>query len=169
MPRPTTTFAARARPGELTLRGIFRAILHLQDTPHRIALAFGLGVFIAFSPLLGIHTGLALGLAFLFRLSRVAILAGAWINNPWTLAPMFLAGTALGCAILGVAPLSLEAIDWSLKGRVFYAALWEGMRPLLLPFVVGNTILGVIGGGLSYLVVRSLMERRRPGPAVPPA
>jgi hypothetical protein len=153
----------------VTIRGIFRAILHLQDTPHRIALAFGLGVFIAFSPLLGIHTGLALGLAFLFRLSRVAILAGAWINNPWTLAPMFVTGTALGCGILGVAPESLDQVQWSLKGRAFYEALWEGLRPLLLPFVVGNTILGVVGGGLSYLVVRSLLERRQLAPAAPPA
>jgi uncharacterized protein len=152
----------------MTLRGILRAILHVQDTPHRIALAFGLGVFIAFSPLLGLHTGLALGVAFVFRLSRVAILAGAWTNNPWTLAPMFMAGTALGCGMLGVAPESLEAIDWSLQGRAFYTALWEGVRPLLLPFVIGNTVLGVIAGALSYLVVRSVLERRALTPAAPP-
>jgi len=40
------------------------ALLLLEDTPERIALAFAIGVWIAFSPLLGIHTGLALGLAF---------------------------------------------------------------------------------------------------------
>ena len=153
----------------MKLRRAFHAILHLQDTPHRIALAFGVGVFIAFSPLLGIHTGLALGLAFLFRLSRVAILAGAWTNNPWTLAPMFMAGTALGCGLLGVSPESLESIDWSLHGRAFYAALWEGLRPLLVPFVVGNTVLGVIAGLLSYLVVRSLLERRQQLAEAPPA
>ncbi len=153
----------------MTLRGILRTVLHVQDTPHRIALAFGLGVFIAFSPLLGIHTGLALGVAFLFRLSRVAILAGAWTNNPWTLAPMFMAGTALGCGLLGVSPESLEGIDWSLHGRAFYAALWEGLRPLLLPFVIGNTVLGVIAGLLSYLIVRSVLERRAPLTVAPPA
>jgi uncharacterized protein len=146
----------------MTLRRLFHAVFHVQDTPHRIALSFGLGVFIAFSPLLGLHTGLALGLAFLFRLSRVAILAGAWTNNPWTLAPMFMAGTALGCAILGVSPESLESIDWSLHGRAFYAALWDGLRPLLVPFVVGNSVLGGIVGVIAYLVVRSLLERRQP-------
>jgi hypothetical protein len=151
----------------MTLRSAFRAVFYVQDTPHRIALAFGVGVFIAFSPLLGIHTALALGLAFLFRLSRVAILAGAWTNNPWTLAPMFMAGTALGCGLLGVSPESLEAIDWGLHGRAFYSALWEGLRPLLLPFVVGNTVLGVIAGVLSYLVVRSLLERRQPAAEAP--
>jgi uncharacterized protein len=153
----------------MKLRQAFQAIFRVQDTPHRIALAFGMGVFIAFSPLLGLHTGLALGLAFLFRLSRVAVLTGAWTNNPWTLAPMFMAGTALGCAMLGVSPESLESIDWSLHGRAFYAALWEGLRPLLLPFVVGNTVLGAIAGVLSYLVVRSLLERRQPAAEAPRA
>jgi uncharacterized protein (DUF2062 family) len=153
----------------MKLRRAIDAVFHVQDTPHRIALAFGMGVFIAFSPLLGIHTGLALGLAFLFRLSRVAILAGAWTNNPWTLAPMFMAGTALGCGLLGVSPETLESIDWSLHGRAFYEALWEGLRPLLAPFVVGNTVLGVITGLVSYLVVRSLLERRQPVAEAPRA
>ena len=64
------------------LRQVAQVLLRLEDTPGRIALAFGLGIFIAFFPLLGIHTGLALLVAFSFRLSRVAILAGAWTNNP---------------------------------------------------------------------------------------
>ena len=59
---------------------------------------------------------------------------------------MYMAGTALGCALFGVSPESLEAIDWSLHGRAFYEALWEGLRPLVVPFVVGNTVLGVIAG-----------------------
>jgi uncharacterized protein len=153
----------------MTLRGAVQMIFRVQDTPHRIALAFGMGVFIAFCPLLGFHTLLALLLAFVFRLSRVAILAGAWTNNPWTLAPMFMAGTALGCTLFGVSPESLEAIDWSLHGHAFYVALWEGLRPLLIPFVVGNTVLGAIAGLLSYLVVRTVLERRQPAAEAPRA
>jgi len=153
----------------MRLRRAMQAILHIQDSPHRIALAFGLGVLIAFSPLLGIHTGMALGVAFLFRLSRVAILAGAWTNNPWTLAPMYMAGTALGCGLFGVSPENLESIDWGLHGRAFYEALWEGLRPLVLPFVVGNTLLGVVAGIVAYGLVRSLLERRLPAAEAPRA
>jgi uncharacterized protein (DUF2062 family) len=153
----------------VTLRRAFHAVFHVQDTPHRIAVAFGMGVFIAFCPLLGFHTGLALLLAFVFRLSRVAVLAGAWTNNPWTLGPMFMSGTALGCGLLGVSPESLESIDWSLHGRAFYAALWDGLRPLVVPFVVGNSVLGLIAGLLSYVVVRTLLERRQPAADAPRA
>ena len=119
-------------------------------------------LFISFFPLLGIHTGLALGIAIAFRLSRVAILTGAWVNNPWTIAPMYTAGTLLGCAILGVSPEGLGEIDWSLHGRAFYEALYEGLRPYIVPFVVGNLVAGVVAGGLGYVFLRSVLERRRP-------
>ena len=144
------------------LRQMVRLLLHLEDTPNRVALAFGIGLFIAFFPLLGIHTGLALVIALIFRLSRVALLAGAWVNNPWTLAPMYTAGTLVGCGLLGVSPEGLADVDWSLHGRAFYAALWEGLRPFVLPFVLGNLVLGVLSGLLAYLVLRLILERRRP-------
>ena len=41
-------------------------------------------------------------------------------------------------------------------------ALWEGLRPFVLPFVVGNLVLGVIGGLVAYVVLRFILERRRP-------
>jgi uncharacterized protein (DUF2062 family) len=138
-----------------------RILLHVEDTPTRVAAAFGTGLFIAFFPLLGIHTVLALGLAVAFRLNRVAILAGAWINNPWTLAPMYTAGTLLGCGLLGVSPTSLAGIDWSAHGAAFYRSLLGGFRPLLLPFVVGNLVLGTACGLAAFVLLRGVLNRRR--------
>ena len=51
-------------------RHYLRRLLALDDTPERIALAFAVGVFLAFSPLLGLHTVLGLAIAFLFGLNR---------------------------------------------------------------------------------------------------
>jgi uncharacterized protein len=143
------------------VRRALQVLLHVDDTPHRIALSFAIGVLIAFSPLLGIHTLLALGIAFAFRLSRVAILLGAYINNPWTLAPLYLAGTVVGCAILGVSTEGLAELDWSLHGMAFYSHLADALRPYLWPFLLGNTVLGVAGALLGYLILRRLFERRR--------
>jgi len=138
-----------------------RLLLHVDDTPHRIALAFGLGVWIAFFPILGIHTGMALLIAFGFRLSRAAILLGAYINNPWTIAPLFTAGTLVGCALLGVSPKGLAAIEWSLTGWAFYESLLQTLRPYLWPFVLGNTLLGVAAGAACYGLLRRYLEHRR--------
>jgi uncharacterized protein len=149
------------------LRRTVGQLLQVDDTPHRIALAFGIGVWVAFSPLLGLHTILALLIAYLFRLNRAALLVGAYVNNPWTLAPLFMAGTVLGCEIFGVSTEGLEAIDFRLHGRAFYRTLFEGLRPYVWPFVVGNALLGVVGGIIGYVVLREILERRRAG-GVPP-
>jgi uncharacterized protein (DUF2062 family) len=139
---------------------MFHLLLHVHDTPARLALAFAIGVFIAFFPILGIHTGMALAIAFLFRLSRLAILLGAYVNNPWTLAPLYMTGTALGCALLGVPPQGLGAVDWSLSGAAFRRALIDTLRPYLWPYIVGNVVLGALCGVVAFFAVRALLERR---------
>jgi uncharacterized protein (DUF2062 family) len=149
------------------LRQRLQVLLHVDDSPHRIALAFAIGVWIAFFPIFGIHTGIALAVAFSFRLSRVAILLGTWVNNPWTIAPMYTAGTLIGCFLLGVSPSGLHDIDWhSLHAgswRHTIANIFEALRPFLLPYCVGNIILGVIVAAAAYLALRSFLERRRGG------
>ncbi len=143
------------------LRRTGQILLHVDDRPSRVALAFAVGVFIAFFPLLGIHTGLALVIAIAFRLSKTAILVGAWTNNPWTIAPMYSAGTLLGCFVLGVSPASLGGIDWSLSGRAFYDSLAAGLRPLVMPFVVGNLLLGAVAALASFFVLRLVLKQRK--------
>ena len=143
------------------LRRVLRFLLHTGDTPHRTALAFGIGVFIAFSPFLGVHMWIALLIAFLFRLNRVAILAGTYLNNPWTFAPMYLAGTSFGCFLLGRPFDGLSSIDWSLHGRAFYRQVWHVLSRYGKPFLLGNTILGLMCGVLGYLLLRRVIEHRR--------
>ena len=108
---------------------------------------------------------MALGIAFAFRLSRAAMLLGAYVNNPWTIAPLYMAGTALGCALLGVSTDGLESIEWKRHGLGFYRELLAHLRPYLWPYVVGNTILGVLGGVGGYFALRAFLERRRRTPA----
>jgi len=143
------------------LRRLAQLVTRVDDTPDRVAFAFALGIFIAFFPLLGIHIALALSLAYVLRLSRVAVLAGTLVSNPWTLAPMLTAGTLVGCGLLGVTPTSLGTIDWSLSGRAFYDSLFAGLAPILLPFVVGNLVLGLASGIVAFVVIRALLVARR--------
>ena len=142
------------------LRNTLLLLLHLEDTPHRVALAFAIGVWIAFSPLLGLHTWMALGIAFFFRLSRAAMLFGAYLNNPWTLAPMYMAGTMFGCWMLDVPTSGLTHLNWSLHGHALYASLVQNLRPYLWPYVLGNTVLGVASAIVGYGALRVVLERR---------
>ena len=90
-------------------RSTFRRLLALDDPPERTALAFSIGVFIAFSPLLGLHTILATLIAFLFRFNKVAVYTGNFINNPFvTLVPIIISSYAIGAFLLG-RPLRIPA------------------------------------------------------------
>lgn len=145
------------------LRRTLQILLYVEDTPHRIALAFGVGVWIAFFPIFGIHTGLALLVAFAFRLSRAATVLGCYVNNPWTVVPLYSFGTAFGCWMLGVPIEGLYQLRAVFASHSFGRALLEALRPFLWPYVVGNTIVGVGCGALAYLALRAVLERRRRG------
>jgi len=174
------------------MRDALQSLLHLKDPPRRTAIAFGTGVFIAFSPLLGLHTVMAIAVAFAFRLNRVAVLAGAWINV-WALVPCYMFGTYLGTQLLSVHARRLDANFWDRAHSSVWSALssivtanWSQAQqslsallrsfgPLLWPFVLGNTILGVLAGLLAYEMGRRFLEARahRPGedqenPPAPP-
>src|SRR5258705_9342126 len=83
-------------------RASFRRLLAIDDPPERTALAFSIGVFIAFSPFLGLHTILATLVAFLFRFNKLAVYGGTFINNPFlTLVPIIIASYAIGALVLG--------------------------------------------------------------------
>ena len=70
-------------------------LLHTHDTPQRTAIAYALGVFFGFSPMLGLHTVLGLVLAFAFNLNRVAVLLGVYSNLPWILPAYYSLSTML--------------------------------------------------------------------------
>jgi uncharacterized protein (DUF2062 family) len=138
-----------------------RLLFTIEGSPTRVAFAFALGVFIAFFPILGIHTWIGLGLAIAFRLNKVAILIGVWTNNPWTVGPMLTAGTLIGCTLTGVSPASLGHVDWSLRGPAFYESLVAGFRPLVLPFALGNLVLGFAVAAVTFVVLRAALMRRK--------
>src|SRR5678815_5070613 len=94
-------------------RSAIRRLLAIDDPPERTALAFSIGVFIAFSPFLGLHTILATLIAFIFRFNKVAIYTGTFVNNPFlTLVPIIVASYGVGAFILG-RPLHIpqEGVD----------------------------------------------------------
>jgi uncharacterized protein (DUF2062 family) len=137
------------------MRDSLNSLLHLKDPPHRTALAFGAGVFIAFSPFLGLHTVIAIAVAFAFRLNRVAVLAGAWINA-WALAPCYAFGTFIGAVLLSVDTGDLMTIDWG-QG---IGAMGSTLSALFWPIMLGNTLLGLAVAAPAYALCRKFLERR---------
>ncbi|HYP53181.1 MAG TPA: DUF2062 domain-containing protein [Pyrinomonadaceae bacterium] len=149
------------------LRKTFRRLLSIDDPPERTALAFSVGVFIAFSPFLGLHTIMATLVALIFRFNKIAIYAGTFVNNPFlTLVPIIVASYAVGAFIMG-RPLSLPEGGMALLRdphlfdgdywRQLFAHAWD----VLLPFSVGGMLLSVVCSLAAYPVTLKLLRARK--------
>lgn len=156
------------------LRTAFRRLLAIDDPPERTALAFSIGVFIAFSPFLGLHTIMATVLAFLFRFNKIAIYTGTFVNNPFlTLVPILLASYAVGALLLG-RPISLPAEDLELlkHPHLFSMDYWRGLfvqsRHVLVPFAIGGMVLSVVSSVIAYPLTLRFLRARRKEPAENP-
>lgn len=141
-------------------------LLHTHDTPQRTAAAFGLGVFLGFSPFVGLHTVMGLALAFLFDLNRVAVLAGVYTNLPWFMGPYYAVATLVGALILGVdVPAeSLEGLrslfrDWGPRAIPRVATTLES---LAWSYALGSTLLAAALAVAAYAgSLRFIRARRR--------
>ncbi len=130
-------------------------ILHLRESPRRTALAFAVGVGIAFSPTYGLHTISVFLCAWLFRLNFVALFGGALVNNPWTLAPI------LGLTFwTGSAMTQRPAVtfDWN---ALTLASFYDQIEPYLASFIVGGLTLSALFGLLSYPLAYLAIVRYR--------
>jgi len=141
----------------LKIKEQFRRLLHLNDTPHRIAVAFALGVYIAFSPLIGLHTAMVFLFAWLFRLNTIALLLGSLLNNPWTFGPLFGSCLWLGLRLYGM-KLTIPQMDWH---DLTFMNLMTQLKPYLIPFFLGTTIAGVVASVIAYLFANYLITQYR--------
>ena len=138
------------------MRDLLKKLLQIEDTPERTALAFSIGIFLGFSPFLGLHTLAGLAIAFLFKLNRVAVLLGVWSNTPWWLVPYYTVATWLGMWVFQF------RIDWAtLKGifqlgkeKGFFASeFWIQITSqwgLLGSFLIGSLILALLFSLIAY-------------------
>jgi uncharacterized protein (DUF2062 family) len=141
-------------------------LLHTHDTPQRTAAAYAIGVFLGFSPLLGLHTVLGLIVAFAFNLNRVAMLLGVYSNLPWILPAYYTLATTLGATLL---QYDVPPGFWKDLREVLTAASWGELRtftrvmiaPLIWSFALGSTIGAVALGITAYRVALAMIVAHR--------
>lgn len=142
-------------------------LLHIADTPERTAAAFALGVFLGFSPFLGLHTLLAIACAFLLDLNRIAVLLGVYSNLPWFIGPYYAVATRAGTSITrhrippGFPAELVRLFEMSLFQREFWHALYRLLRPLLLPYSVGSLIGAATLAAIAYPLALAFVTSRR--------
>ena len=142
------------------IRDRIRSLFQLNDSPNKLATSFAVGVFIAFSPTIGLHTISCLVFAWMFRLSKLVVFTAAFLNNPWTMIPLYGFCLWFGIRITG-AMTAAPDIAWQ---SLTFSSTYHILRPYLWPFVAGTVVLGAVAAIISYFftywaVVRYRRER----------
>jgi uncharacterized protein len=164
----TSRLVVRLQASRLWIK-LKEQILHPELTPERIARSFGLGLVIAFNPLLGLHTGVAVALCLIFRrLHRPLLLASMMINNPWTMVPIATVSAYLGNLLLGRGlALDLSRIHWDRIGWSSFASrhglngLFHMLEPILGPYLLGGFILSALAFPVGYYTMLKLSTHLR--------
>lgn len=137
-----------------SLKNRFRQILSLEESPHKVSLAFAIGTFIGFSPTFGLHTISALAAARLLKLNLAVMIAGTLVNNPWTIVFIYGSSICFGSFVLGNSESCYPHGFSEVELLVF-------LKSVPFPFFTGTIILGSIVAFINYYVLARVLISRR--------
>jgi uncharacterized protein (TIGR03546 family) len=138
-----------------SLRQRVIALIKLHSSPREIALGVAIGVFIAITPLYGIHTVMVIVAAFLVkRANKLAIFLGTSVSTTLTFPFITWAGYSIGRFILGD---GYPALHWPSFKHFDYKQLLHFYFPLF----IGSVILGLALAVSAYFVTLGFIIVRR--------
>lgn len=163
----------------ISLRGAIRPIelflvhkvLRANDSPHRLALGVAIGMFVGWTPTIGVQMALAFLLALALRANARVAVPVVWVSNPLTIVPIYLPNYWLGRKLLGLLGFpSTFSYDRSVTHlletfyspklavtKLFEASFWRELARTLLAISgdlwLGSVIIGLLVATVSYIIV----------------
>lgn len=169
----------RLRP---VLRFVKFRVLHINDSPQRIARGIATGFFVAYLPVFGLHMLLALLLAQLIRANKAIAVMAVWICNPLTFVMIYYPCYRLGHLLLpfirNKPQVELDQLQtlidqvFSIKYMLvhfftagYWKQVWAVFTEIGLETCIGGIILGLIvavtGYWIAYYFVIGYRTRKK--------
>jgi len=133
-------------------------VRRLPDSPYSIAAGFACGTAVSFTPLIGLHFGIAAVLAWVMRANILASALGTLLGNPWTVPFILLWLYHIGHWMLGDTPSRPLPVHLTLD------YLFHHPLRVLLPMSLGAVPMTVGVWLVTFIPVRALVasyQRRR--------
>ncbi len=160
------------------LRFLEYKILHIDDSPHKIALGLAIGLFIAWTPLLGIHIFLIIALSIFLRANKFAAFVSVWVSNiftiPFVYYPSYLVGKIATDFFSPHEEMSKEQVSAMFKrlfapGNMFndfytkdyWHQFWHLIKTIGPELWLGGFILGGLVAVGSYIICYNLIKSHR--------
>lgn len=133
---------------------IWHRLKRLNNRPHAVAMGFAIGVFISFTPFLGLHLTLCVLLSLMLRGSILASLIGQVFGNPVTLPVIYFTTWKVGeIFVPGAGELSLDQLSISF--------LLENWQSLFMPLCIGGFVVGLPVAATFYFLILGLLMWRK--------
>lgn len=153
-------------------------IARLPDSPKRVATGVSCGVFVCFTPFFGLHFFISIFLAYILRGNVLAAFIATFFGNPITFPIIATVSITIGNWMLGndsnatAAQFFLQIYStWQdlcanflalfTSSTVNWARSWESYRFILLPYIIGGIIPGLLCSALFYYLTFLLMNVRK--------
>jgi uncharacterized protein (DUF2062 family) len=139
---------------------LYVKLVRTNDSPQKVALGFGLGVFTGILP--GTGPIAAVFLASVSRANRATALLGSLATNTWLSFVTFLIAIKIGANIVGCNWQEIRD-KWSLFFRDFsLAGLFKlSVLKIILPVMLGYLVVAVCCGFLSYVTLIVILKLRK--------
>lgn len=140
---------------------LWHSIISLHGSPHDIAFGAAIGLFVAFTPTMGIQMIIAAAIATACGANRVSAIIPVWITNPLTAVPIYGFCYWLGSFLWEGPPVSevfqqLTAVIMGLQQYRFYHIVEifkEFLRlgaNVIIPMTIGGFLSGLLAGAIIY-------------------
>jgi uncharacterized protein (DUF2062 family) len=141
---------------------LYEKLFKINDTPQKIALGLGIGVFSGILP--GTGPVAALFLALILRVNRASALIGCLLTNTWLSFVTFLLAIKTGSVILGVSWQQLRQ-DWNALFRQFswHSLFKVSVLKVIFPVILGYLIIAICLGLISYLITLIIILKIKQG------
>lgn len=149
-------------------------ILHVDDSPRNLAMGVAIGLFIAWTPTIGLQMLIAIALAVLLRANKFLSITLVWVSNIFTLVPIYLPSFLLGKRIVDVLEIGytsskhqamqlLERLSsFSVLTDMWTLDFWKSVIKIMidigLPLWIGTMLIAPIIAVASYLVTYRMIN-----------
>jgi len=138
------------------LKESIKSLLTQGLTPRKIAMAFAVGFIIGTFPVLGTHTIMGVGMAFLFNMNHLSVYLGLIVSFPFFLL-LLLPSLRVGEFILNAMPMDWDRFSSGLK---LMANSWDDFLSVFAAYgisimhtIVGWAIISIVIGLIIYYMV----------------
>ncbi len=141
--------------------------IRLRGDPHELALGMAFGTFTGMMPIMPFQMALSVGLALLFKGSKITAALGTWVSNPLNWYFLYYFSYKLGAFVLGIHGHSamfssiMKGIRLGEDSMIIVERILAAGSLMVSAFLVGGLIMGVAVSIPSYFIFLYVFKRIR--------